>query len=180
MRTAALSLVLLASVAAPAADVESRVLTTYLPQDVLEKAVRTEGWTEVPLPVKGGVRTGDVVRLWTGGSIDYGNGDQPGQNIAQPNGPIVTPTAFDAHNLTLSPDPAHAFAVLFKTETPGLHKPPPPGKPLEVTLKKDGERLWLGFNDLRGRYLDNHLGKGRRHELDPFWVRVEVVRIIVD
>jgi hypothetical protein len=40
--------------------------------------------------------------------------------------------------------------------------------------------LWIGFNDERGRYLDNHLGKGRRHELDPLWVRVEVVRIIVD
>ena len=45
---------------------------------------------------------------------------------------------------------------------------------------KDGERLWIGFNDERGQYLDNHLGKGRRHELDPLWVRIEVVRIVVD
>jgi hypothetical protein len=27
---------------------------------------------------------------------------------------------------------------------------------------------------------DNHLGKGRRHELDPLGMRIEVVRIIVD
>ena len=38
----------------------------------------------------------------------------------------------------------------------------------------------VGFNDERGRYQDNHLGKGRRHEFDPLWVRVEVVRLIVD
>ena len=43
-----------------------------------------------------------------------------------------------------------------------------------------GEKLWLGFNDARGRYQDNHLGKGLRHEFDPLWVRIEVVRIIVD
>ena len=38
-----------------AADVESRQLTHYVPQDALETVVRTEGWTEVPLAVKGGV-----------------------------------------------------------------------------------------------------------------------------
>ena len=38
----------------------------------------------------------------------------------------------------------------------------------------------MGFNDRRGCYQDNHLGKGLRHELDPLWVRVEVVRTIVD
>jgi len=42
------------------------------------------------------------------------------------------------------------------------------------------ERLWVGFNDERGRYRDNHLGRGLRHEFDPLWVRVEVVRIVVD
>ena len=41
-------------------------------------------------------------------------------------------------------------------------------------------RVSLGFNDLHGRYHDNHLGKGRRHEHDPLWLRVEVVRIVVD
>ncbi len=56
----------------------------------------------------------------------------------------------------------------------------PPGKPLEIKLTKDNERLWVGFNDERGRYLDNHLGKGKRHELDPLWVRIEVIRIVVD
>src|SRR6266480_3662587 len=68
-----------------AADVESRVLTHYVPQDLLETAVRTEGWTEVPLNVKGGVRKGDVVRIWAGGSLDRGNGEQPGANV---NGPV--------------------------------------------------------------------------------------------
>jgi hypothetical protein len=56
----------------------------------------------------------------------------------------------------------------------------PPGKALEVPLTKDKERLWIGFNDERGCYHDNHIGKGRRHELDPLWLRIEVVRIIVD
>src|SRR5438067_11064081 len=69
-----------------AAEVESRQLTHYLPQDFLETAVRTENWTEVPLAVKGGVRKGDVVRIWAGGSIDRGNGEQPGQNVNGPAG----------------------------------------------------------------------------------------------
>src|SRR5437764_11587579 len=78
--------VLTGALVATAADVESRVLTHYVPQDLLETAVRTEGWTEVPLNVKGGVRKGDVVRIWTGGSIDRGNGDGPGENINGPTG----------------------------------------------------------------------------------------------
>ena len=49
-----------------------------------------------------------------------------------------------------------------------------------MPLTKDKEQIRIGFNDLRGRYYDNHLGKGRRHELDPLWVRIEVVRTIVD
>jgi hypothetical protein len=36
-----------------AADLESRALTHYVPQDFLEKAVRTQGWTLVPLDLKG-------------------------------------------------------------------------------------------------------------------------------
>ena len=76
--------------------------------------------------------------------------------------------------------PALAFALLFKTDTSGLKKCLPPGKPLEIKLTEDKEKLWVGFNDERGRYYDNHLGKDLRHELDPLWVRIEVVRTIVD
>ena len=46
------------AVTAPAAELESRRLTHYVPQDYLETAIRTEGWTEVPLAVKGGVLKG--------------------------------------------------------------------------------------------------------------------------
>ena len=77
-------------------------------------------------------------------------------------------------------EPAHAYALLFKTESTGPVKCLPAGKPLEIKLSKDGERLWIGFNDEKGRYQDNHLGKGKRHELDPLWGRVEVVRMTVD
>ena len=56
----------------------------------------------------------------------------------------------------------------------------PPGKPLEIKLGKDGERVWVGFNAEKGQYRDNHLGRGLRHQLDPLWVRIEVVRITVD
>src|SRR6266487_292930 len=38
---------------ASAAELESRVLTHYIPQDFLETAVRTEGWTEVSINLKG-------------------------------------------------------------------------------------------------------------------------------
>ena len=86
MRATAFFLVLGIVLAVPAAELESRVLTHYVPQDMLETAVRKEAWTEVPLKVKGGVRKGDVVRIWTGGSIDRGNGDGPGQNVAGPDG----------------------------------------------------------------------------------------------
>ncbi|MBI1914822.1 MAG: hypothetical protein HYS12_08800 [Planctomycetes bacterium] len=177
MQATALVLVLGIVLAAPAAELESRVLTHYVPQDMLETAVRKEAWTEVPLKVKGGVRKGDVVRIWAGGSIDRGNGDGPGQNVAGPDGVADDGTG---QRLALSSEASHAYAVLFKTEGPALHKSRPAGKPLEIKLTRDGEKLWLGFNDQRGRYQDNHLGKGLRHEFDPLWVRIEVVRIIVD
>lgn len=179
MRAAAIALVLNFVLAAGAAEVESRVLTHYVPQDFLEKMVRTEGWTELKLEVKGGLRKGDVVRVWSGGSIDWCNGDQPGEHTCGPQG-CTPPAGLTAKELVLSPDAGHAYAVLFKTESPGVRKCAVPGKPLEITLTKDKEKIWLGFNDLRGHYIDNHLGKGRRHELDPLWMRVEVVRIIVD
>jgi hypothetical protein len=147
-----------------AAEVESRVLTHYLPQDFLETGVRSEKWTEVPLAVPGGLRKGDVVRVWAGGLIDRGNGEQPGANVNGPAGVEAGKVSVDRGALALSPEPADAFALLFKTET---------GKP-------HNEKVWVGFNDERGRYADNHLGRGRRHEHEPLWVRIEVVRIIVD
>ncbi|HTU20212.1 MAG TPA: hypothetical protein VMG10_19260 [Gemmataceae bacterium] len=178
MRCAAFLLSLMLVFAVSAAEVESRVLTHYLPQDFLETAVRTEKWSEVPLAVKGGVRKGDVVRIWAGGLIDRGNSEKPGLNV---NGPEGMPggTGPEDH-FTLTSDAGTAYALLFKTETSGVKKCFTAGKPLEIKLANDRERLWVGFNDERGHYLDNHLGKGRRHEFDPLWVRIEVVRIVVD
>src|SRR5215831_18243382 len=91
-----------------AAELESRQLTHYVPQDLLEKAVRTEGWTEIPLAVKGGTRKGDVVRIWAGGLIDRGNGDQPGVNVAGPEGVLTGKEFGDAKKLALSHEPGHA------------------------------------------------------------------------
>jgi hypothetical protein len=180
MRPVALLLVLGLVSAALAADVESRQLTHYVPQDLLETIVRTENWTEIVLNVKGGTLKKDVVRVWSGGSIDRGNGDQPGVNYNGPDGFVPPLVSGEQSAFALSPEPAHAYAVLFKTETTGPVKCLLPGKPLEIKLTKEKERLWIGFNDERGRYQDNHLGRGKRHELDPLWVRVEVVRIVVD
>jgi hypothetical protein len=183
MRTSAILATLFLVLAVPAADVESRVLTHYVPQDLLEKAVRTEGWTEVTLNIKGGVLKGDTIRIWTGGSIDRGNGDHPGQNVNGPSGlneAEIAKTGVDVKKLVLSQHSKDAFALLVKTDVAGVQKCPAPGKPLEIKLTKDKERLWIGFNDEKGRYMDNHLGKGRRHESDPLWMRVEVVRTIVD
>ena len=162
-----------------AAEIESRVLTHYIPQDFLETAIRTEGWTEVPINLKGGVRKGDVIRIWTGGSIDRGNGDQPSQYVAGPQGES-SPQAGADFKGALSSQPEHAYALLFKTDSSGIKKCAMPGKPLEITVAKDKEKLFVGFNDDKGRFYDNHLGKGRRHELDPLWVRIEIVRTIVD
>jgi hypothetical protein len=179
MRATAVVVVLAVASVVAAAELESRVLTHYVPQDLLETAVRTEGWTEIPLDLKGGVRKGDLVRIWMGGSIDRGNGDHPGDNVNGPGG-VEPGTPVEAPKLVLSTDAAEAFAVLVKTESTGPKKPAPPGKPLEIKLTKDKEKLWIGFNDEKGRYTDNHLGKGRHHELDPLWIRIEVVRTIVD
>ena len=118
--------------------------------------------------------------FWAGGSIDRGNGDSPGENINGPTGLDGPSAPEDLPKLALSAEPAHAFALLFKTEAPDLRKAATPGQPLEITLTKDKERFFLGFNDEKGRFADNHLGKGRRHELDPLWVRIEVVRTVVD
>jgi hypothetical protein len=179
MRRAAILVLLVTAFAATGADLESRVLTHYVPQDLLETAVRTEGWTEVPLKVAGGTRKGDVIRVWAGGSIDRGNGDRPGENTGGPEG-VGGVSAEAAKKQALSQVPEQAFALLAKTEGNEPRKCLPAGKPLEIKLTKDNEKLLVGFNDERGRYNDNHLGKGRHHEFDPLWLRVEVVRIIVD
>jgi hypothetical protein len=179
MRRASVVLLLVFGLTVTAADVESRVLTHYVPQDLLETVARTEGWTEVPLKVAGGPRKGDLVRVWAGGSIDRGNGDQPGDNVAGPEGAAGV-SADDAKKLALAQTPELAFALLAKTDSNEPRKCLPAGKPLEIKLTKDNEKLWVGFNDERGRYNDNHLGKGRHHEFDPLWLRIEVVRIVVD
>jgi hypothetical protein len=176
-RTLSLIVLTIGATTAWAAEVESRRLTHYIPQDLLESAIRKEDWTEVPLKLKDGIRKGDTVRIWAGGSIDRGNGDQPGQHI---NGPQGTATDAVPADLKLVQDRQKAYALLFKSETSSTKCCLPPGQPLKIKMTKDNERLWVGFNDERGRYLDNHLGRGRRHELDPLWVRIEVVRTIVD
>jgi hypothetical protein len=159
-------------------DVESRVLTHYLPQDFLEAVVRKDGWTEVKLEVKGGVLKADKLRIWAGGSIDRGNGQPPGKNADGPAG--ISLKGKVLLGLELSPKVEHAYALLFKTTSHGPSRCAAPGKVLEIPIKADGEKLWVGFNDERGCFLDNHIGRGPRHALDPLWVRIEVVRIIVD
>src|SRR5262249_51726480 len=109
MRTAALAWLFVLTLASRAAEVESRVLTHYVPQDFLEKVARTENWTELPLDVKGGVRKGDVVRIWAGGSIDRGNGDQPGQNVSSPAGVEATVPTDDVQKLALRQEVEDAF-----------------------------------------------------------------------
>jgi hypothetical protein len=178
MRTLALPALLALSVAALAADIESRALTHYIPQDLLEAAVRKEGWTEIVLQPFGGVRKGDIARIWAGGVIDCG-GDQPGTEVVGPSGPARKGAATPGMPFALASDPDLAYALLFKTDDGISHKCNVPGKPLEILLREGG-KLWVGFNDERGAFRDNHLGKGQRHELDPLWVRVEVIRIVVD
>jgi hypothetical protein len=180
MRSLSIALSLGLSFVTLAAEIESRQLTHYLPQDFLETAVRKEDWTEIPLDVKGGVRKGDVARIWAGGMIDRGNGDRPGENVNGPAGVDPSQLVDEKRAFALSNVSSQSYALLIKAESTGPTKCLPPGKPLEIKLTKDKEKLWLGFNDQKGCYQDNHLGKGKRHELDPLWVRVEVVRITVD
>jgi hypothetical protein len=168
------------TLAASAAELESRALTHYIPQDLLETVVRKEGWTEIVLKPYNGVRKGDVARIWAGGVIDRGGGAVPGVNVAGPTGADAHSLDAEPARLSLSTNPKHACAIVFKTDDEVVHTCQPVGKPLQVPLTKDGARLWIGYNDEKGRFNDNHLGKGRRHELDPLWVRVEVIRIIVD
>jgi len=130
---------------------------------------------------QGVLRTGDrCARCGPGRAADRGNGDQPGENVNGPAGVDPAQLGDEKRAFALSTEPAHGFALLFKTESTGPTKCLAPGKPLEIKVTKDKEKLWLGFNDEKGRYQDNHLGKGKRHELDPLWVRIEVVRMTVD
>src|SRR5258708_35106266 len=122
--------------AALAADVESRQLTHYVPQDFLETVVRKEDWTEVTLPVKGDIRKGDVVRVWAGGSIDRGNSDRPGQNVNGPEGIPLSQINNEKQAFALSAEHGHTYALLFKTESTGPMKCLPAGKPLAIKLDK--------------------------------------------
>src|SRR5262245_18707701 len=115
MPRASLLFVFALSALAPAADLESRALTHYIPQDQLEGIVRKEGWHEIGLKPFGGVHKGDKARIWAGGVIDRGGTDQPGKIFAGPAGPEGKVTV-DGAKLTLSSDPVHAYAILFKTE----------------------------------------------------------------
>lgn len=180
MRTIAVMFVCIVTLSTSAADLESRALTHYIPQDLLESIVRKDDWTEIALKPFGGVRKGDKARIWAGGMIDRGGADQPGQKVNGPCGLEAKDMPTDPTRLMLSADVANAFSILFKTEDGKIHRCLPPGRPLEFSLVKEGGRLWIGYNDLRGQYNDNHLGKGRRFELDPAWVRVEVIRIVTD
>jgi hypothetical protein len=180
MRTLMIALVLATAMTLQAADLESRALTTYLPQDMLETIVRKEGWTELTLKPFGGIRKGDILRVWAGGLVDRGGAEAPGQNAAGPTGLDAAGAGMDPAKLALSPSPKHAGAILFKTEEGVPHACNVPGKPLQIPLTKENARVWIGFNDEKGAFNDNHLGKGRRHELDPLWIRVEVIRIVVD
>jgi hypothetical protein len=163
-----------------AAELESRALTHYIPQDLLQAIVRKEGWSEIVLKPYNGVRKGDIVRVWAGGMIDRGGGNVPGMNVCGPIGGNAADMGADPARLSISTNPKHAYSILFKTDDEVAHACQPTGKPMQIPLKKDGARLWIGFNDEKGAYMDNHLGKGRCHELDPLWVRIEVIRIVVD
>src|SRR5262245_33241245 len=126
---------------------ESRLLNHYVPQELLEKAVRAEGWTEVPIQPRWGVKKGDFIRVWAGGFVDRG-GDQPGTNVGGPEGTSagsLRPEAF-----ALSSDPQHAFAILIKTEDAKIYKCGPAGKPVEVPITKDNDKIFVGFNDEKG------------------------------
>ena len=94
---------LILALTASAADLESRALTHYVPQDLLENIVRKEGWTEITLKPYDGVKKNDIARIWTGGVIDHGNGNQPGVNVTGPDGAKVSPA--EAAKMALSPRP---------------------------------------------------------------------------
>src|SRR5437867_4390944 len=114
MRVITLMLLVALACTVSAAELESRILTHYVPQDQLDSAVRIEGWSEITLNVKGGVRKGDIVRIWAGGLIDRGGADQPGDNVNGPSGLADAGVLKDKKQLALSQDESHAFVLLFK------------------------------------------------------------------
>src|SRR5262245_33484468 len=91
---------LVVAAAGSAADLESRALTNYIPQDLLETVVRKDAWTEIVLKPYNGVRKGDVARIWSGGVIDHGGGNQPGVNVAGPEGLGAKSAAADASRMS--------------------------------------------------------------------------------
>src|ERR1700731_217000 len=103
-----LALTLSMALSSSAADLESRALTHYVPQDLLESIVRKEGWTEIVLKPYNGVRKGDVARIWSGGMIDHGNGTQPGVHVTGPSGPPAPVKAAEAGKMALSSNPDQA------------------------------------------------------------------------
>src|SRR5262249_55482374 len=103
MRKIAILLLLSLGMPVLAADLESRALTHYIPQDLLESIVRKEGWTEIVLKPYDGVKKGDIARIWSGGMIDHGNGNQPGVNVTGPDG--VKVSAAEAGKMALSSQP---------------------------------------------------------------------------
>jgi len=168
---------------ARAAEVESRVLTHFLPQDFLENQVlRSDKCVAVDLSgLKGGIKAGDMVHIWVGGSIDWGNAHRPGLNITRPWGEsLAQSTQTSGSDWAIAADPEFAHALVFKTETGSASRCFPEGKALSLKMTKDNEKLFIAFNDRKGCYADNHSGRGRDHVLDPLWVRVDVVRIVVD
>src|SRR5688572_28945963 len=125
-----------------AAELESRALTHYVPQDLLQTIVRKEGWTEIVLKPYNGVRKGDIARVWSGGMIDRGGGDAPGMNVCGPTGADAGTMGVDPAKLSISTNPKHAYSIVFKTEDDVAHACQATGKPLQIPLKIDGARLW--------------------------------------
>src|SRR5438094_2755132 len=113
MRISAAVFALFSAFLAMADELESRVLTHYVPQDFLEIMVRTENWTEIPLNLKGGIRKGDVVRIWAGGCIDRGDSDQPGINVCYPSGPAEAVSPVDSGQMALAKETTFSFAILW-------------------------------------------------------------------
>ena len=84
MRRIVLLVILLSPLPAFAAELESRVLTHDVPTGPAGCSGPDGGLDRDRHRREGGPRKGDMVRLWAGGSIDRGSGDQPGMNV---NGP---------------------------------------------------------------------------------------------
>ena len=164
-----------------AAEMESRAQTHYVPQDLLQTIVRKEGWTEITLKPYNGVRKGDVVRVWAGGVIDRGGGDAPGINVCGPTGGAVHRHGGRRREVVaLAPIPSTPFRSCSRPRTKSPTPAKRPANPCKSRSRRTAPACGSASTTKKGAFMDNHLGKGRRHELDPAWVRIEVIRIIVD